>query len=276
MPTRNRTMTRRRSGTSAKRRTGIMSRRRRPVRLLKFAVPLMFIIAITFGLGFMVLAGYQTAVASSFFGIRNVEINGIKRAPKNEIENIVRQMSEKTGVWRADLASIKRDVEELTFVKTAVVSRVLPDGMRVNIVERVPRAVVSMQSGEFWVDDEAVILSKFDKNTEALPFLLKGWDERKTLNAVGENKERVKIYIRMLQEWQEFDLVKRVIEVDLRDLQEAKVVVKDSGELVVITVGKDNYGKGMRSALKAIANKGDEIKAFNVQTSVSQQREKSN
>lgn len=250
-------------------------RNRRTIGVLKFVIPLVLIIAIIGGLGFMLLMGYQTATASSFFEIRSVEIHGLHRASHDEIENIVRMRSEKTGVWNADLAAIKSELEDLMFVKTAAVSRILPEGMRINIVERVPRAVVSTETKEFWVDEDAVVLSKFDREKEALQFLLKGWDESKTLEAVGENKERIKTYLLMLQEWQDFDLVKRVTEVDIKDLNEVKAVVKDSGEFVEITLGKDNFGRGLRNSLKAIANKGGEIKAFNVQNSVSQRREAS-
>jgi cell division septal protein FtsQ len=276
MATRKKPAVRRKPRTTLNRRTSLTNRNKGAAKLLKYGVPLVFIIAITFGLGFMLLMGYRTATASSFFNVKAIVLNGLNRASKDEIENIVRKESEKTGVWNADLAVIRREVEELTFVKTAVVSRVLPDGIRINVVERIPRAVVHTESKDFWVDDDAVVLKNFDKNSEALPFYLKGWDEAKTLNTIGDNKERVKIYLAMLQEWQDFDLVKRVTEVDLSDLQSAKAVVKDSGELVEITLGKGDYGKGLRNALKAIVNKGGEIKSFDVQNSVSQQREKKN
>jgi cell division septal protein FtsQ len=276
MATRKGAAERRKPRTMTKRRASLSTRNKGVAKLLKYGVPLVFIIAITFGLSFMLLMGYRTATASSFFDVKAIELNGLNRASKDEIENIVRKESERTGVWNSDLAVIRREVEELTFVKTAVVSRVLPDGIRINIVERIPRAVVRTESKDFWVDDEAFVLKGFDKNSEALPFYLKGWDEAKTLNAVGDNKARVKIYLTMLQDWQDFDLVKRVTEVDLSDLQSAKAVVKDSGELVEITLGKGDYGKGLRNGLKAIANKGGEIKSFDVQNSVSQQREKKN
>ena len=50
-------------------------------------------------------------------------------------------MSE-TGVWRADLATAQQHLERLPWVRTAVVTRVLPDGIRVRITEREPNAVV--------------------------------------------------------------------------------------------------------------------------------------
>ncbi len=216
--------------------------------------------------------GYRTATASAFFDVKNVETRGLNRASKTEIENIVSRQAAKTGVWNADLAEIKRDVERLNFVKSAAVSRILPDGVRVNLTERQPRAVVSLESGEFWADEEGVLLAKVDEKDERPPFVLKGWDESKSLKAFDENKERVKVYLKMLEEWQDFELAKRVSEVNLKDLQETQAFVQDSGEKVKITLGNDDFGKRLRDGLKAIANKGKEIKSFDVQNSVAQPR----
>ncbi len=60
---------------------------------------------------------------------------------------MVRKEVEKTGVWKADLKGLNARLERLPWVRTAVVSRVLPDGIRVRITERVPRAVVRTMSG---------------------------------------------------------------------------------------------------------------------------------
>ncbi len=274
MATRKRPAVRRKPRTTTKRRTNLSKRNSGMPKFLKFSIPLVFIIAITFGLGFMLLMGYRTATASSFFDVKSIELHGLNRASKDEIENIVRKESAKTGVWNADLAAIRRDLQELTFVKTAVVSRVLPDGIRINIIERTPRAVVHTETRDFWVDEDATVLKDFEKGSEALPFFLNGWDESKSINAAEENRARVRVYLSLLEEWQEFDLVKRVTSVNLKDIQEVKAVIKDSGEYVEINLGKDDFGKGLRNALKAVANKGAEIKAFNVQNSVSQQRGK--
>ncbi len=204
--------------------------------------------------------GYRTATASAFFDVKNVEIRGLSRASKTEIENIVSRQSAKTGVWNADLGEIKSDVEKLNFVKTAAVSRILPDGVRVNLVEREPRAVISLETGEYWVDDEAVLLGEVNKNDERPPFVLKGWDETKNLKSLDENKERVRIYQEMLSEWQDFEVAKRVISVDLSDLSDVQAVVKDSGENIPVNLGKKDFGKALRKVLQQIAGQGKEIK----------------
>ena len=68
----------------------------------------------------------------------------------------MRAESEKSGVWNADLQKIRKS-RKTDFVKTAMVSRILPDGIRVNVTERIPKAVVRIEGGDFWADDDGVI-----------------------------------------------------------------------------------------------------------------------
>ena len=90
-----------------------------------FLVPLVFIVGILFCLGFLMFMGYRTVTASAFFDVKKIDIRGVNRVSKEEIEKIVSQRSEKSGVWNANLTAIKDDVEKLMQVKSAVVARVL-------------------------------------------------------------------------------------------------------------------------------------------------------
>lgn len=208
--------------------------------------------------------GYRTVTATAFFDVKAVDIRGINKIPREDIEKIVRAATQKSGVWKADLKEIKDDIEKSTLVKSAVVARVLPDGIRVNINERAARAVVALKSGDFWADDDAVILSAVGKTEERPPFVMKGWNEEKTAKAVKDNQERVKIYLKMLDEWQSFELARRVNAVDLTDLQEPQVIVQDSGEAVTIILSRENFGKRLQTGLEKIAGKGKEVKSIDL------------
>jgi cell division septal protein FtsQ len=227
-----------------------------------FFVPLFFIVGILFCLGFLSLMGYRTATASSFFDVKTIDVRGITRASKDDIERIVKLQTQKSGVWNADLNEIKTDVEKLMFVKSAVVSRVLPDGLRVSVNERIPRVVVRTKSGDVWTDEDSVMLNSVAENETRPPFVLRGWDESKGEKSAKENQERVKIYLKMLNEWQDFDLASRVSSVNLADLQDPQAIVQDSGEFVTISLGKENFGKRLQKALEVVANKGTQIESI--------------
>jgi len=260
--------TARKTNTAAKRpRRTTVSGRKKSGALTNFFVPLFFIVGILFCLGFLSLMGYRTATASAFFEVEQIDVRGTNRASKNDIERIVRAYSEKSGVWNADLKAIKTDVEKITLVKTAVVSRVLPDGLRVNVIERVPRAVVRLNAGDFWADDDAVIFGEIGKDESRPPFVMRGWDEAKNERAAKENRERVKIYLKMITEWQDYELFKRVSAVNLADLREPQAIVQDSGETVTIILSNENYKNRLKSGLEKIAGRGREVKSIDVSSS---------
>ena len=256
------------TNTAAKRpRRKIVNRKKGLGTLTNFFVPLFFIVGILFCLGFLSFMGYRTATASTFFDVKKIDVRGASRASKDDIERIVRVYSEKTGVWNADLKAVKNEVEKVTPVKTAVVSRLLPDGLRVNVTERVPRAVVRTNAGDFWADDDAVILGEVGKDEARPPFVLRGWDEAKNEKSAKDNRERVKIYLKMMTEWQDYELARRVTAVNLADLREPQAIVQDSGETVTIILANENYKNRLKSGLEKIAGRGREVKSIDVSSS---------
>lgn len=208
--------------------------------------------------------GYRTVTASEFFDVKKIDVRGANFAAKGDIEKIVSANTERSGVWNADLMEIKQKVERLDFVKTAAVSRVLPDGVRVNLIERVPKAVVRLSGGDFWTDEEGVILAQINKAQTLPPFVIRGWDESKTDKAVKENRMRVKLYQKMLEEWKTFELDKRVKSVDMTNLTEPKAIIEDSGETVEIVLAKDNFGKKLQTGLENVAGKGKQVEKIDV------------
>lgn len=252
------------SAAANRRRRPAASRKKSSGTLANFIIPIIFIAGILFCFGFLMFMGYRTVTATAFFDVKAVDIRGINKIPKTEIEKIVRASTEKSGVWKADLEEIRKNIEKFTLVKSVVVSRVLPDGIRVSINERVPRAVVHLNSGSFWADDDAVIVGVVGKDEQRPPFDLRGWNEDKTDKAAKDNQERIKMYLKMLGEWQNFELAKRVNSVDLTDLQEPQVIVQDSGELVTIILSRENFGKRLQTGLEKIAGKGKEVKSIDL------------
>lgn len=208
--------------------------------------------------------GYRTVTASEFFDVKKIDVRGINRASKSEIEAIVTGQTDSSGAWNADLGIIKEKVEKLSFVKSAAVSRVLPDGVRVNLTERIPKAIVRINGGDFWVDEDGIVLALVSKNEERLPFIMRGWDDTKTDEATKENQQRIKIYQKMLEEWRSFDLANRVQSVDLADMKTPHAFVTDEGEQKTIILAKDNFGKKLQIGLENIAGRGEAVAGIDV------------
>ena len=212
-------------------------------------------------LGFI---GFRTATASQFFDVSLIEVRGTARASKQDIERLVSSQSAKSGVWNADLPDIKARIERLPFVKSAAVSRILPNGLRVSIEERTPHALVRLGSGDFLVDDEGMILARSESTETGLPFVMLGWDEAKSPQADKDNLSRVKMYQKMLADWQQFDLASRVKAVNLSDMTDPRAVTEDAGQTVSIAVSRDNFGEHLKRGIGAIVGKGDTFDGVNL------------
>ena len=228
----------------------------------RFGLPLLLCVVLIAGLAVMVALGYQTATESEFFKVRSIDIRGNDKTPAEDIRRIVASEVEKPGVWNADLADIKLKIEKFPFVKSAAVSRRLPAGIRVDVVERVPAAIVHLKAGDFLIDGEGAILTAAG-NEKEFPIALYGWDEAKTEKAPTENAARLKLYKKMLDEWKQFDLVSRVKQVDLSDLKEPTAIIEDSGRPIAIMLAKDSLGKSLKTGIEAVAGKGAKVKSVN-------------
>lgn len=231
-------------------------------KFVNFFVPLFLMACILFCLGLLFSFGFKNAAASDFFKIRKVETSGTHRVSDKRIEQIVRAETYRTGVWEADLAYLKKEIEKLKFVKHASVSRVLPDTVRVTVTEREPRATVRIGGEDMLVDDDARILGSVTPEIRRPlpPFVLLGWDEDGTQAALEMNRKRVALYARLVQEWRRYDLVTRVKAVDISDLNDPQAKVVDSGETVTISLGQDDFAAGLRKGLETIAGRGEQIK----------------
>ena len=220
-------------------------------------VPLVLSLGIVVCLGLVLLLTYGSISNSEFFKLKAVNVTGTDRASKNDIEKIVNSNAEKSGVWNADLLEIKQKIERVTFVKTAAVSRGLPSGINVSITERIPVAIVRVNSGDYLVDAEGMVLSPAAPDERKVPFAMLGWNEEKSERAGKENLERLKVLQKMIAEWKDYDLVSRVKSVDLTDLGEPTATLEDSGVPVTITLARENHGKHLADGIKAIVGKGN-------------------
>jgi hypothetical protein len=231
----------------------------------KYVLPLAAIVILLGATTFVAMSGYDTFARSSFFALRNVDVRGVERTPADDVKRVVNAAVEKTGVWNADLADIRVAIEKFPFVKSAAVSRMLPGGIRVNVVERVPTAVVKLNSGNYLVDAEGTVMALATPKNNDLPFLLEGWDESKTEKAATENLARLKVYKKMLDEWKQFDLASRVKEVDLSNPRDPVALIEDSGRPISVTLARDSLGKSLKTAIEAVSGKGAKIKGVNAE-----------
>ena len=197
--------------------------------------------------------GYRVAASASLFQVRSIDVTGTSRTSAEEIEGLTRRAVARTGVWRADLAAISTELGRLPGVRRAIVSRVLPDRLRVRVTERVPVAVAHTSDGHFfWVDEEGVALGEMKPADRVPSFFIRGWNEDGTDEARRENAERVQKYLEIAREWDAMGLSERVSEVDLIDVRSVRAQLAGRDSQVEVRLGKQELGPRLKQGLEAL------------------------
>ncbi|PWT79333.1 MAG: hypothetical protein C5B44_07030 [Acidobacteria bacterium] len=223
------------------------------VRHLLGYVPAILKITFAIVLGLLLFAGYKSAASARFFNLRNVETRGTERASQQAVQTIVRRDVSSSGVWQADLQAISTHIEQLPWVRSAIVSRVLPDGIRVRITERVPRVVVRLSSGRFvWVDDDGVLLGEMQPTDDMPSFFLRGWNEDDSATAREENRERVRKFMELRSLWDGVNLSERVSEVNLIDIHDVRAQLAGDDAQIEVRLGSQDPGKRLKQALDVL------------------------
>jgi len=199
------------------------------------------------------IVGYRVAASASLFQVRSIDVVGTSRTSAEEIEGLARRAVTRTGVWRADLSALSVELGRLPGVRRAVVSRVLPDGLRVRITERVPLAVVHTAGGHFvWVDDEGVALGEMKPSDQMPAFFIRGWNEDGTEEARKDNTERVRKYLEVVKEWAALGLAERVSEVNLIDLRDVRAQLAGNDSQIEVRLGGQELGPRLKIGLEAL------------------------
>ena len=198
----------------------------------------------------LLFVGYRAAVSSSFFYLKDINVSGTTHTSTDEVKTVVRRSVAKSGVWSADLVNIKREIEKLPWIRSAIVSRVLPDGIRVRVTERVPRALVKLSKDRLvLVDEDANILGPATNQEKPAPFVLRGWDEAITDAAKGDNRKRVEVYRALKDEWSILGVARRVNEVNLGDVSDVRALVTFESAELEIRLGDKDFGSRLKYAI---------------------------
>lgn len=209
--------------------------------------------ALAISVGVMLFLGYRAAASASFFQIRQVEVQGAARVSGDDMQALVRREVAKTGVWRADLNALSEKIERLPWVRSAVISRVLPDGIRIRLVERVPVAVVRNAAGRFrWVDEEAVPLGEMAPTDPMPAFFLRGLSEDESEAARRDNGDRVRLFLTLQREAEAAGLSERISEVNVLDVKDVRVQLAGNDSQIELRLGSQDTGKRLQEGLRVL------------------------
>jgi len=175
-------------------------------------------------------------------GAGNIEATGLTQVTRAEMLPV---FGEDIGrnIFYVDLAQRRRQLEEIPWVERATVMRLLPDRIRVDVVERQPVAFTRHGQQIGLVDASGVLLtmpaSTMAQHHYSFP-VLTGIDPR---DPSPSRKARMALYQRLLAELDANGqhISEQVSEIDLTDPEDARVFMPEQGGDILAHFGEDHF-----------------------------------
>jgi cell division protein FtsQ len=175
-------------------------------------------------------------------GAENIEATGLTQVSRAEMLPV---FGEDIGrnIFHVPLADRRKQLEEIPWVERATVMRVLPDQIRVAVVERKPVAFTRHGQQIGLVDANGVLLSMpaatMAQHHYSFP-VLTGIDPGDPL---ASRNARMAVYGRLLAELDSGNqhLSEQISEIDLTDPEDARVLMPEQGTDILAHLGEDHF-----------------------------------
>jgi cell division protein FtsQ len=175
-------------------------------------------------------------------GAGNIEATGLTQVSRAEMLPV---FGEDIGrnIFFVPLSERRKQLEAIPWVEHATVMRLLPDRIRVSVVERQPVAFVRQGQQIGLVDSAGVLLTMpaaaMAQHHYSFP-VVTGINPR---DALPSRKLRMAVYERLLGELDANNqhLSEQVSEIDLTDPQDARVLMPEQGTDILAHLGDDQF-----------------------------------
>lgn len=171
-----------------------------------------------------------------------IEIQGNQHVTRAQLLSIFGEDVER-NIFRVSLADRKEALEQLPWVEHATVMRLLPNRLRVAIVERTPAAFVRQGNHIGLVDANGVLLdmpTDVQANMHYSFPVVTGLAQNDPLSL---RAARMKLYARFTRDLDGGGekISEKLSEVDLSNPEDVRAVIPDKGGEVMVHFGEDNF-----------------------------------
>jgi cell division protein FtsQ len=203
------------------------------------------VLAAVVALGGTAMAVYSYGEKSWRFRLDSsdqLEISGIEKVSRRQVLDVLGGDIGK-NVFFIPLDERKQRLEEIPWVESAAVARLLPNRLRITITERTPVAFAQLRSRIALVDSHGVVMDLPPKSTSHYSFpVLVGMGEQEPLST---RAARMKIYSQLVNELDAggTNYSRDLSEVDLSDPEDVKITVSDPQGEVLVHLGAANFAE---------------------------------
>lgn len=183
----------------------------------------------------LVVLGWSAYAVVNYFHtspryeVRAIVVLGLHRVSEDDV--LARAEFEPgTNVFMADLDDIRERVEQLEWVRQAIVKRVLPNQIIIKVTERQPIGLSRMDGEVYQFDVDAMILDVDPIGTASFPIV----DGLRRGDTTG-NIEKVQTYEKVLEEVGETELS----EIHINETGEVSLV--SASDALLVSLGKEDF-----------------------------------
>jgi cell division protein FtsQ len=169
----------------------------------------------------------------------NIETSGMKNVSRAQVLDVLGADIGR-NVFRIPLEDRKKQLEEIPWVRSATVMRLLPDKLRVHITERSPVAFARVGSKVHLIDAGGVVMEMPRGQSKYSFPVITGMTDSEPLST---RAARMKIYATLVKDLDSGggNYSKDLSEVELSDPEDVKITVEDPAGALVVHLGSSNY-----------------------------------
>lgn len=192
-------------------------------------------VAIVAGLAVIILVWIgEVVLRARFLAVSHLVVRGNARLSTGEVQTLLDGLSGQ-NILRVDFADYRRRLMESPWVSDAMMWRVLPSTVGVQIVERVPMAVARFEQKLYLVDEQGVIIDEFGPQYKDFDLpLVDGLVRAPSAHAqAAASAAGVALTGRFLDALRpQPDLRHRVSQIDVTDVHDVVALLNDSPTLL--------------------------------------------
>jgi len=203
------------------------------------------LLALILYVGYRAVRGVLNADALT---ITRITVSGNSRLSKGEVVALLDGIRG-ANMLTVDLESWRQKVLSSPWVADAAVRRVLPGTVAVAVAERQPMAIGRVNDDLYLIDDRGGIIDQFGPNYADFDLpIIDGLAAAPRDDGPLIDETRAALAGRVLASLQSRpDLARRVSEIDVRDVRDAVLILKDDTALV--RVGTEQFAERLQSYL---------------------------
>jgi cell division protein FtsQ len=188
---------------------------------------------------------YAYATGSPRFRVQasdNIEISGVQSVPRVQVMEVFGGDIGR-NIFFISLPEREKQLQEIPWIESAAVMRLLPNRLKVQIHERTPVAFVRIGPKPSLIDSYGVVLDMPPKSAKKYSFpVIVGMEESEPLST---RAARMKIFNNLMQQLDSTGAhySNDLSEVDLSDPEDVKITVADVNGAVLVHLGVSEAGE---------------------------------